>query len=218
MYAFNASGDLLITSYTSLAAFPEPIPFLKVVSNISSSAIFKTLPTSIFVNLDIISLFKSSLLVITKSLNFCNSSRYSFPAFFLTWSVKAFFKNFNLPTSTLSPAAKPISFSLINLPKVDIVSLALAKGIKLSGLARSSKKSFLKIPSTLATFIKFFVSLSESLLIAFAISSVFIVLKPVTLSNSAAASFASLLYALLKSPTIDLNSTPVTPLNYRLVI
>ena len=152
---------------------------------------------SILVNLDIISLFKSSLLVITKSLNFCNSSRYSFPAFFLTWSVKAFFKNFNLPTSTLSPAAKPISFSLINLPKVDIVSLALAKGIKPSGLTRLSKRFFLKTPSTLAIFIKFFVSLSESLLIAFAISSVFIVLKPVTLSNSAEASFALLLYALL---------------------
>ena len=155
-------------------------------------------------------LFKSSLLVITKSLNFCNSSKYSAPAFFLTCFVKTSFKNFNLPTSTLSPAARPISFSLINFPSVDIVSLALAKGIVPLGLAKLSKISFLKTPSTLATFLKFFVSLSESLAMAFAISSVLIVLIPVTLSNSFAASFTSALYVLLKSPIIDLNSIPVT--------
>jgi len=50
----------------------------------------------------------------------------------------------------------------------------------------------------------------ESLLSAFAISSVFINLKPAVPSNSVAASFTLLLYALLKSPIIDLNSTPVT--------
>jgi len=47
-------------------------------------------------------------------------------------------------------------------------------------------------------------------LIAFAISSVFISFTPDASSNSAAASFTLLLYALLKSPIIDLNSTPVT--------
>ena len=177
MYAFNASGDLLTTSKASFAVFPLLTPFLKVVSNTASSPIFNLLPISFTVNLAIVSLFKSSLPAIVKSLNFCNSSKYSFPAFFLTWFVKADFKNFNLPTSTLSPAAKPNSFSLINLPNVEIVSLALDNGITPSGLARFSKTSFLKTPSTWET-------LTESLLIAFAISSVFIVLKPVTLSSS----------------------------------
>ena len=75
------------------------------------------------------SLFNNSLLVLTKSLNLCNSFKYSEPASFLTCSVKALFKNFNLPTSTFSPAAKPISFSLIILPNADIVSLASLSNI-----------------------------------------------------------------------------------------
>ena len=83
LYAFNASGDLLTTSKASLAGFPLLKPFLKVVSNIASSPIFNLLPISLVVNLVIVSLFKSSLPDMVKLLNFCNSSKYSFPAFFL---------------------------------------------------------------------------------------------------------------------------------------
>ena len=73
-----------------------------------------------------------------------------------------------------SPVTLPSSFSLINLLNVDIVSLALVKDIVPLTLAILSNTFFLKIPSTLAIFIKFAFSFSESLFLVLAIISLFL--------------------------------------------